>query len=274
MKIVTTTSVFPYDYPAERALERLAGIGFKNLDIALDYCAKNPNCGYMSDDWRRWAKNLRAMADSLGVSFTHAHASGDASTRDKSMMRAFEVCQILGVKYIVVHPIYKKSEGVWYTDDEEFVKVNKEALKPLLELAQQHGVTILAENLLWGSTIHPNSISALVQAVDSEFYGWCYDTGHYNAHGVSFRRLLGNVVPLSLHIHDNNGNYRDDHLLPGDGNIDWKGFLDTLHEIGYKGDLVLEAHHQSIEAPDEERDNILRDLLSRAKKMNKYIESL
>jgi sugar phosphate isomerase/epimerase len=63
-------------------------------------------------------------------------------------------------------------------------------------------------------------------------------------------------------------------MIPGDGNIDWKGFLETLHEIGYKGDLVLEAHHQSIEAPDDERDAILRELLFRAEKMNEYIESL
>ena len=274
MKIVTTTSVFPYDYPAEKALERLAGIGFKNLDIALDYCAMNKACEYNGDNWREWGHNLRELADSLGVSYTHAHASGDSSSRDNAMMRSFELCSILGVKYIVVHPTYKKSEGVWYTDDEEFIRVNKEALQPLLELAQKYDVTILAENLLWGSTIHPNAISALVKAVDSKYYGWCYDTGHYNAHGVSFRRLLGNIVPLSLHIHDNNGNYRDDHLIPGDGNIDWKGFLDTLHEIGYKGDLVLEAHHQSIDAPDDERDKILRELLSRAEKMNEYIESL
>ena len=274
MKIVTTTSVFPYDYPIEKATERLANIGFKNLDIALDYCARNISCGYMSENWREWAKNLRALADSLGVSFTHAHANGDASTRDESMMRAYEVCKILGVKYIVVHSVYKKSEGVWYTDDAEFIEVNKKALKPLLELAEKNGIIILAENLLWGSTIHPNSISALVSAVNSNYFGWCYDTGHYNAHGVSFRRLVGNIVPLSLHIHDNNGNYRDEHLIPGDGNIDWKGFLDTLREIGYKGDLVLEAHHQSIDAPDEERDAILRELLSRAERMNEYIESL
>ena len=44
MKIVTTTSVFPYDYPIEKATERLANIGFKNLDIALDYSAMNPSC--------------------------------------------------------------------------------------------------------------------------------------------------------------------------------------------------------------------------------------
>ena len=274
MKIVTTTSVFPFDYPADKALERLADIGFKNLDIAIDYCEMNHSGPFLSNNWRSWACGLRELADKRGVSYTHAHSSGDASSRNEAMMRGFELCNILGVKYMVVHPVYKKSEGVWYTDDEEFIKVNKEALKPLLELAEKNNVVILSENLLWGSTIHPCSISALVDEVNSDYFGWCYDTGHYNAHGVSYRKLVGNRIPLSLHIHDNNGGYRDEHLIPGDGNIDWKGFLDTLHEIGYKGDLVLEAHHQSIDAPDEERDAILKELLCRAEKMNEYYEKL
>lgn len=270
MNIVTTTSVLPYDYPADKALLRLSRLGFKHLDIAMDYCAMNKSDGFHSENWKDWAKSLRELAEGEGVKYTHAHSCGDAGSRDESLFKCFEMCGILGVKYMVVHPIYKKSEGIWYVDDEEFIKVNKEALKPLLELAEKNNVTILSENLLWGSTIHPHSISALVNEVDSDRFGWCYDTGHLNSHGVSFRKIIGHRVPLSLHIHDNNGKYRDEHLLPGDGNIDWKDFLDTLHEIGYKGDLVLEAHHQSIEAPDNERDAIISELYSRAVKMRDY----
>ena len=68
--------------------------------------------------------------------------------------------------------------------------------------------------------------------------------------------------------------YGDEHLLPGDGNIDWKEFLRVLHEIGYEGELVLEAHHQSYDAPDEEKDGILKELLVRAEKMLDYYETL
>ena len=40
------------------------------------------------------------------------------------------------------------------------------------------------------------------------------------------------------------------------------------------GDIVLEAHHQSLDAPDEEREAILSDLLCRAQKMKRYLESI
>jgi sugar phosphate isomerase/epimerase len=83
------------------------------------------------------------------------------------------------------------------------------------------------------------------------------------------------VVPLSLHIQDTHGpGSGDEHLLPGDGSIDWKEFLHILHDIGYKGELVLEAHHQSYAAPDEEKDGILTELLRRAEKMLAYYQSL
>ena len=72
------------------------------------------------------------------------------------------------------------------------------------------------------------------------------------------------VVPMSLHIQDNDGS-GDGHLIPGDGTINWKLFTDTLKDIGYLGDGVMEAHHQSLEAIDEEREEILARLLDVSK---------
>ena len=71
---------------------------------------------------------------------------------------------------------------------------------------------------------------------------------------------------MSLHIQDNDGS-GDGHLIPGDGTIDWTAFLAVLRDVGYLGDCVLEAHHQSLEAPDAERDAILTRLLKTAQPM-------
>ncbi len=274
MNIVTTTSVFPYDYPVEDALIRLSRVGFKYLDLAMDYCADNPNCAFSSDNWEAWAYNLRNLAEKEGVKYTHSHAWSDASSRHFKTFRCIDVCRVLGTEYTVIHPIYKHEDGSFIYDDEEFVKVNAEAIKPLLEYAVKNNVTILSENILWGSSIKATAISALVKEVNSKNFDWCYDTGHANAHDISCRELLKcETVPISLHIQDNNGQLRDDHLMPGDGNIDWKEFLDVLHEIGYKGEFVLEAHHQSLEAKDEDREAILSEIYSRAEKMRAYLLS-
>ena len=273
-KIVTTTCVFPPSYASEAVLERLAGVGYTTLDMGLDYCVGQGRL-LDGDDWRENVIALRNKADAMGVAFTHAHAPGNVASRDEAQMRAFEAAAILGARYIVSHPIHELN-GEIITDDEEFIRVNKEATLPLLPIAEKLGLILLSENILWGSTIHPKNIVRLVREMNSPFFGWCFDTGHAHASGIPVTILRElDVVPLSLHIQDTHGvGYGDEHLLPGDGNIDWKEFLRVLHEIGYEGELVLEAHHQSYDAADEEKDGILKELLARAEKMLDYYKTL
>jgi hypothetical protein len=47
----------------------------------------------------------------------------------------------------------------------------------------------------------------------------------------------------------------------------------ALKAVGYGGDCVLEAHHQSLHAPDDERDEILLRLLDRAKWLRENMEA-
>ena len=270
MYIVTTTDVFPPAYQAEDVLDRLANIGYKTLDMGFDYCVGGDRL-LAVDDWRERTEALRKKADALGVRYTHAHAPYNAGSRDEVQMRSFEAAAILGARYIVAHPLHEY-DGHTLNDPEEFVRVNKAAVEPLLPLMEKLGLILLSENILWGATIDPANIVELVKAVNSPFFGWCYDTGHSHSNGIPVTVLRDlDVPPLALHIQDTHGaGFGDEHLLPGDGNIDWAEFLTVLREIGYRGELVLEAHHQSYDAPDEEKDGILAELLDRARKMNDY----
>ena len=270
MDIVTTTSVFPPSYQAEDVLERLAGVGYTALDIGFDYYIGDGHL-LAVEGWHERAIALRERADALGVRYTHAHAPFNAASEDIRQYRALEAAAILGAKCIVVHPIHEL-DGRIIEDAEEFVRVNVQATQKLLPLAEQYDLTLLSENILWGASVPPKNIVELVKAVDSLRFGWCYDTGHAHFYGIDppiLREL--DVVPLSLHIQDTHGpGYGDEHLIPGYGNIDWKEFLEILHEVGYAGELVLEAHHQSYQAPDDQKDGILAELLCRAEKMNAY----
>ena len=272
MKIITTSSVFPYHMDPLDTLPRLANLGFDGIDIAFDYCNANENSGFVSNNYLDWAKRLRDKADAYGVTLSHSHAPYDGSSKGDIVKRTMECAQIIGAKYTVVHPLWRKSEDTFYEDFDEFVEVNVKAIQPIIEIAGEYGITVLSENLLWGASIHPKAISNLVSAVNSPYFGWCYDTGHAKSHGLSSTDLIGlKNVPLSLHIQDNLGIKWDEHLIPGDGKIDWKEFLDVLNTIGYQGEFVLEAHHQTIDAPDEERDGLLATLLDRSRKMVAYL---
>lgn len=273
MNIVTTTGVMPYDRPADQTLKELKHIGFNCLDLGFDALGKSSP--FWGDKWEEWALSLKETAEKNGVKYTHSHACGDARARNDAIYRCFKVCEILGIKYTVIHPVWKKADQTFYSEKDEFTELNAKLILPLVESAAEHGVTVLSENLLWGASMYPEAISGLVSAVGKENFGWCFDTGHAHACGIAMDALKKCVnVPLSLHMQDNHGLFMDEHLLPGDGTIDWQHFIDILCEINYAGDLVLEAHHQSLEAKDEnERRLILSDLLARAEKMLNYKNS-
>ena len=125
MNIVTTTSVFPIGYSSVHALERLKKVGFQCLDLAFDYCVSpeelhpkpspylhtEAEYPFESNDWKTWAKNLRMCADELGVKYTQAHAPYGAECHNEIMFRSFEVCRILGIRQMVVHPVWHNSEN-------------------------------------------------------------------------------------------------------------------------------------------------------------------
>ena len=101
--------------------------------------------------------------------------------------------------------------------------------------------------------------------------GFCWDCGHENCFtpGQEFMPIFGNRI-ICTHIHDNNGVYNDDrHLLPFDGNIDFKKVIYQLEKANFSGSLMLE-----VTAANEKYDKIsfeeyLRRAFISAKKLTK-----
>ena len=269
MQIVTTTSVFPIGTDLFHIVDRLANLGYTTLDMSFDY-EELGGRDFMSDHYEDWAAHLQEHAASLGVCFTHSHGSFDANETGDIIVRNLRCAQILGIRYMVVHPVFQTDDKQIIHNPDEFLAINRQHYMRLAAEAAKYNVTSLSENLLWGASIPPIYQSELVAQVNAPNFGWCLDTGHLNRCGLTADALTElSHPPLSLHVQDNCGKH-DEHLLPGDGTIDWKAYLDALRNLGYSGEFVLEAHHQSCEAPDSERDSILTDLLERATKMRDY----
>ena len=89
---------------------------------------------------------------------------------------------------------------------------------------------------------------------------------------VGHARLMGDVVEaietcsghlLTTHLHDNRGR-TDDHLVPGQGVVDWDATLLAFQKVGYDGAWMFEL------AVAAER----RPVLERAVKARERFESL
>jgi sugar phosphate isomerase/epimerase len=80
---------------------------------------------------------------------------------------------------------------------------------------------------------HPRTLSFPI--------GLVFDSGHAALRGGDAVRVARAMLPrlIHTHLHDNRG-MRDEHLVPGQGIIDWPALLETLRQGGYTGARLLE----------------------------------
>ena len=150
---------------------------------------------------------------------------------------------------------YSVNNSMWFT--------------PYLERCEELGIYLALENLPWANSSNAEALVDLVEILNSKYAGICWDTGHSHLLGqnvTEVEKLKGHL--FTMHAHDNLARLRDEHLIPFDGTYDWKQFLLLLKKIGYNGEFSLEAHHQTLEAKNEQE---LQQLLTRLYDVGKHM---
>jgi sugar phosphate isomerase/epimerase len=146
----------------------------------------------------------------------------------------------LGARLVVVHPGYDPWK--YGGQDHLWLEQSLAFWPPLLSEAGAAGIVLAAENIF---EVHPRLLAALLDRLDSPFFGHCFDVGHW--------RLFAGAVPLPewfavlgrrtvhLHLHDNRG-AADDHLPIGEGDIDFPTLFRLVAELPDAPSMTLEAH--------------------------------
>jgi sugar phosphate isomerase/epimerase len=121
----------------------------------------------------------------------------------------------------------------------------RRSIDALYEMTERAGVRLALE-------VIPNHLStpeALVSVIENDLDGMkvgiCMDVGH--AHmmddvGDAIECCSGHIV--TTHLHDNRKK-ADDHLVPGEGSIDWPATLMSLQKVGYDGAWMFEIANTS-----------------------------
>ena len=180
----------------------------------------------------------------------HRHAAiGAALTAASAIKR-------LGGRLVVVHPSDLERHG---RDVPARLADSAASLRLLAANCAAEGVTVAVESplphLIGG---HPDEFASLIGQLD-DAVRVCLDTGH-TALGGYWRRFVqvaGSRL-AHVHVHDNRGQW-DDHLMPGDGIINWADVANSLLEANYDGWLLLE-----ITCPDGDRPTYLKRAVARA----------
>ena len=114
-------------------------------------------------------------------------------------------------------------------------------LQAVAPFANRQGVLLCVENVFADhSVVEVADCAVLFEGTTNQQVRFTLDTGHAHMNGCLFEMLDSVHNRLAFtHLHDNDG-IRDQHLVPGNGTIDWQRFMQDLDRYGYSGPLNFE----------------------------------
>jgi sugar phosphate isomerase/epimerase len=206
----------------------------------------------MGDDWKIKARELKSIADDLGVKFVqmHSYALFEPGEQDdrydlglKYTIRSIELCKELGIPYTVVHGADRKD----IVTLEQKYELNRKWYSKLFPVMEETGVEVLGEN----SRIRVNDNFVrfytgkhcydLAEYINHPLFHICWDTGHANFQGSQYQHIVDLGKHLrALHYNDNNA-LSDQHTAPFLGNLNNDEIMSALIKIGYKGYFNFEC---------------------------------
>jgi sugar phosphate isomerase/epimerase len=157
--------------------------------------------------------------------------------------RALEVAERIPFKYLIQHIGHGRQEADSRSFDAAF-----NSLEHLVVFAKQRGVTIALENTP-GEFGCPASLQRFIKETHLEGLRYCFDIGHAHVDGgvaQALETMTGRIV--TTHLHDNHGE-KDEHLLPGEGGIDWDTAVASLRANPEELPFVLELKEKATGGP-------------------------
>ena len=266
MKLATSTNIL-YErsdgsrIPVQDSIRLCAQAGYRFLDLCfVDQVSMKT--AFLDSDWRSYLLALREQAEALGVTFVQSHGAlydfcGRPDPEGEELVRrCVEGSSLLGVPWMVMHPATLVTDGAV---DPRTPRLNTEFFRRLSDYAGTFHVGIAIENM-WGRTregvrrytVDPEELCDLIERVDAENVGACWDAEHGSIEGLDQKaaiRALGRRLK-AVHISDQI-TPGDIHILPYLGVTDWDEVLSALAEIGYEHPFTYELQHYLLRMPLE-----------------------
>lgn len=224
----------------DQRMDAIAGAGFGAINLPSDQC-RHLICSGLAVT-REFKAAIRKR--NLVVDWVHApfrvpvlyDAGQDIFPLSVATAKtAIQVAAEIEAGSVVLHPFDKNFPSD--IDHADRIDQLTRTLSVLVEFGEAHSVRVAVENI--DEPYSQKILTALFTRIDD--LSFCFDTGHahlwasWDAYLPRFADRL-----TALHIHDNNGE-ADEHLIPGDGAIDFVRLVKLLKACGYAGYLGLEC---------------------------------
>lgn len=253
MKLGLSSLLFP-KASVEEVIKFSAKLGAECVEIIYDVPHFPPNYDQHKLSGIKELLDAHELRVSVHGSFWDLNPASHHRELQKltlnQVRRSIDACRTLGAEIVVLHfgrcPVPDAKDFL-----EEAKRRYRRFIEKCLPYARERGVTLALENAIGQPTTYPSTVEELKQLVlELEGAKVAFDIGH--AHlaerragikdtGLAIAKDIEGLRKhlVHVHVHDNRGK-DDDHLSPGDGDINFKPVVDALRAINYRGLLIAE----------------------------------
>ncbi len=266
-------------------LEAVARAGFDSAEIHFcDSVRPEWHDQLAGDDWERSVDAaaetaaahslpvVQAKAPYLSAAFVKGYqpSEDDMTNLCEMLRRSVAASAKLGVKNLILQPLNDTVNCEYDTAVE--LATNRDFYAPIVELCMKNNIGVVFENTCKSPALglrrtygeNPEDLMALVDFYGDPRVGICWNFGHANfmiSDQPRALRKVGNRLHAT-HLEDNRGMV-DSHLIPFvGGNIKWERIVPCLREIGFDGDMILDAPSYTRDFPEELKDEAVKFALT------------
>ena len=249
-------------YTVAESLERIADLGFKGVEIMCDRPHLYPPD--FKDDaleairaalerHRLKVTNLNSFTlFAVGDTYLPSWIEPDRARREirvRHTLECLEVARVLGAANISIPPGGPLEKGM---RREEAFRLFYAGLDQVMPKAEELGIQVLVEpepDLLMERTAE---FKPFIREIRSPMIGLNFDIGHFFCAGedpvVALEELFEWVG--HMHVEDIAPTREHNHLIAGQGAIDFAAVFGAMARLGYDGDISLELYPY-VDTPDE-----------------------
>lgn len=242
LRNISITTGFNYALPINKQLKLIGQTGFSHVSIGCNY----DHSGIL-DKKRLHNLKLEIQNNHLQVDTIHGYDLDRDDTIEINKKIAMAAVA-LGAKVVVVHC------SAFMFDESELEykrKKVKTILDSLKQIAKEYKIQFAFENVVPG--IPTDLCEEMIAYAHCDEIGFCYDSSHDQIDGPRPMNLLERQKNnlLALHISDRIKEFVD-HVIPGEGFIDFNKICELIKLSGYQRPLMMEVETTHSKFKDSE----------------------
>ncbi len=253
-------------FSIEETIRRIAEIGYRGIELLADVPHAWP-AGLLPEQ----KESIRECLEEHGLTISNINAfmmnavadprqpywypswiepdTHYRAIRREHTMRALHLAADLGAPHITTEPGGPLAPGqTWKQAVDDFY----DEIMPCVELAEKLGVGLLIEPEPELMIERFDQYLEFVNLLDSRAVGLNFDIGHAYCVGEDPQDWVGRMRRHTVHYHfeDIAPSRVHQHLIPGQGAIDFAATIDAIRQTDYDGWLTVELYPY-IENPDD-----------------------